>query len=376
MTTSSRSTVALVKGPDRYGNIRQALALLGEKTISGRNHIVKPNFVSTRVQLAATHREAARAVIDHIREESGDPVTIAEGAAASDTFEGYEHFGFTTLAERYRDVQLLDLNRDVHETVTLYDEELRPQSFRIAKTIKESDHRISLAIPKTHDAAVVTLSLKNLVVGSLIRDVGYNLVNLMGGAVDRLVGVVPSSLKPLFSFQGLSRIGITKFSGSDKVRLHQGYLRLHLFLYQLVRILRPHLSVLDGFTAMEGNGPVLGNKVDWGVAIVGTDGVAVDTVAAYLMGFDPQSIGYLSFCRQDGLGEGNIDAIKIVGTPLEKCLCRFKRHQSYEAQLSWEEEGEVVFRKLKEHLDTIGSSGAGKAQPSLKPPPAQEVKPD
>jgi len=351
MTTPNSSAVALVKGPDRYGNIREALALLGDNAVCGKKHIVKPNFVSTKVQLAATHRDAVKAVVDHVRTESGYPVVIAEGAAASDTFEGYEHFGFTELAEGYGDVQLFDLNRDHYETFTLYDEELRPQSFRIAKTVLESDHRISLTIPKTHDTAVVTLSLKNMVVGSLIRDMGFNLMNLVGTAAERIISLVPSCLKPMFSFQALSRTGITKFSGSDKVRLHQGYLRLHLFLYQLARIIPPHLCVLDGFAAMEGNGPVSGNKVDWGVAVAGTDGVAVDTVAAHLMGFDPKSIGYLSFCSQDGLGEGNIEAIRIMGSPLEECRYPFKPHQSYQAQLSWQKEGEAVFRKLKEHLD-------------------------
>jgi uncharacterized protein (DUF362 family) len=368
MTTPNSSTVALVKGPDRYDNIRQALALLGEQAVFGNQHIVKPNFVSTKVQLAATHRDAVKAVIDHIRNESSHPVVIAEGAAASSTFEGYEHFGFSTLAQGYGNVELLDLNRDVYETVALYDEELKPQSFRIAKTMVESDHRISLAIPKTHDAAVVTLSLKNMVVGSLIRDTGFNLVNLMGGAVERLIRVVPSCLKPLFSFQGLSRVGVTKFSGSDKVRLHQGYLRLHLFLYQLVRIIPPHLCVLDGFAAMEGNGPVSGNKVDWGVAIAGTDGVAVDSLAAHLMGFDPKSIGYLNFCSQDGLGQGNMDNIRVIGSTVEECRHPFKPHQSYEAQLSWQQKGEAAFRKLKEHLDKVGFTRAVR-------PPLFEVSP-
>jgi uncharacterized protein (DUF362 family) len=109
--------------------------------------------------------------------------------------------------------------------------------------------------------------------------------------------------------------------------------------------------VLDGFTAMEGNGPVSGNKVDWGVAIAGTDGVAVDSVAAHLMGFDPKSIGYLNFCSQDGLGRGNMDTIRVIGSTVEECRHPFKPHQSYEAQLIWQQEGEAAFRKLKEHLD-------------------------
>jgi uncharacterized protein (DUF362 family) len=103
---------------------------------------------------------------------------------------------------------------------------------------------------------------------------------------------------------------------------------------------------------MEGNGPVSGDSVDWHIAIAGTDGVAVDTVAAYLMGFDPQSIGYLYFCSQDELGEGDINKIKIMGTPLDECTHVFRPHRSYRTQLGWKKKGESVFKKLKECLDS------------------------
>lgn len=346
----SHSTVALVKGPDRYKNIAQALGLLGKEAITGTRHVVKPNFVSTEVQLAATHSDAARAVVDFVRRHSDNPIVIAEGAAASDTFRGFETFGFTELADVHENVEFTDLNRDVYRVFTLYDQDMKARSFRIAKTILESDHRVSLTVPKTHDTGVVTLSLKNLVVGSLIRDMGFSPLNLLAGPSERVMGLVPSWAKPLFSFQGLSRLGITKISGSDKVRLHQGYLNLHLFLYQLVRIIPPHLSVLDGFAAMEGNGPVSGDRVDWHIAIAGTDGVAVDTVAAHLMGFDPRSVGYLYFCSRDGLGQGDLDSITIVGTPVEACRRPFRPHQSYEAQLGWKKRGEEAFKRLKELL--------------------------
>ena len=194
--------------------------------------------------------------MDFLRKHSENPVIIAEGAALDDTYDGFRNFGFNDLVDRYDDVYLRDLNRDKYETFTLYDQALNPMAFRIAKTVLDSDHRISLSIPKTHDTAMVTLSLKNMAVGSLIRNMGHSLFNLVGCLADRFFTYVPSHVKPFFSFQGLSRIGITKVSGSDKVRLHQGYLNMHLFLYQLIRIIPPHLSILDGFAAMEGDGPI------------------------------------------------------------------------------------------------------------------------
>jgi uncharacterized protein (DUF362 family) len=101
---------------------------------------------------------------------------------------------------------------------------------------------------------------------------------------------------------------------------------------------------------MEGNGPVSGDRVDWGIAIAGADAVAVDTVAAHLMGFDPRLIGYLYFCSKDGLGEGDINKINIIGAPLAACTREFKPHESYQVQLSWKEMGEAVFERLQERL--------------------------
>ncbi len=346
----SRPVVAIVKGPDRYGNISEALTLLGKEAVGGARHVIKPNFVSIEVQLASTHREAVRAVLDFVRQHSDRSVIIAEGAAASDTFKGYENFGFMDLANKYDSIEFRDLNRDAYEIITLYDQDFKVTPVRVAKTILESDNRISVTIPKTHDTAIVTLGLKNMAVGSLIRDMKPSLINVVSGVFDRLLPLVPSWMKPLFSFQTLSHLGIAPLSGSDKAKLHQGYLNMHLFLYQLARIIPPHLCVLDGFTAMEGNGPVGGTKVDWHVAIAGTDPVAVDTLTTHLMGFDPQSIGYLWFCSRGGLGQGDISKIHVVGTPLEECRRSFEPHRSYVAQLGWKKDGISVFEKLSRFL--------------------------
>jgi len=49
---------------------------------------------------------------------------------------------------------------------------------------------------------------------------------------------------------------------------------------------RRYLSLVDGIAAMEGNGPVAGNRRETGLLIGGRDPVAVDTVCARIMGFD------------------------------------------------------------------------------------------
>ena len=326
----ARSRVALVKGDDRYGNIAQALTLIedGVDLSDKRRVLIKPNFVSTERQLAATHVEAVRAVLDWLRARYNGPITIGEGAATSDTFAGYRNFGYLPLAEEYG-VQLVDLNQDEWVPVQVYDRELRPMWVRVARTAVESDFRIAVGPPKTHDTVIVTASLKNMVVGSLIRGRG-------GGLAKKLDRFVPARLKGSTLAERFKAQVLSAVERSDKFAIHQGYQAINLNLYLLAKVVAPHLSVIDGFVGMEGDGPVGGAPVDLRVAIVSTDFLAADAVAARLMGFDPDEVGYLHYCKLGGLGAADVEDIEIVGNAtIEECARKFKPHSTYRRQLEW-----------------------------------------
>jgi uncharacterized protein (DUF362 family) len=325
----AKSQVALIKGDNRYNNIAQALALIeGDIDLGDKKRIlIKPNFVSTRQQLAATHVEAVRAVLDWLRPRYDTPITIGEGAAGSDTFDGYRNFGYLNLAQEYN-VQFVDLNQDQWALVKIYDRRLRPMEVRVARTALESDFRISVGPPKTHDAVIVTLSLKNMVMGSLIRGRG-------GGLFQRLGQLLPDQVtNSVLAEKVKSSLSIV--NRSDKFAIHQGYHGINLNLYTLAKVIAPHLSVIDGFVGMEGYGPSSGDPVDLRVAIASTDFLAADTVATRLMGFDPDEVGYLHYCKLGGLGAGDLKDIEIVGNAtIEECRRRFKPHPTYREQLQW-----------------------------------------
>jgi hypothetical protein len=42
------------------------------------------------------------------------------------------------------------------------------------------------------------------------------------------------------------------------------------------------------------------------------------------MGFDPRAVLYLSAMKEGGLGQGDPEKIKLLGTPLDECRYRFK----------------------------------------------------
>ena len=53
------------------------------------------------------------------------------------------------------------------------------------------------------------------------------------------------------------------------------------------------------------------------------------------MGFAPTEVGYLHHAMADGLGEGALDRIRILGERLEDCIRPFEPHPSYLRQREW-----------------------------------------
>ena len=70
---------------------------------------------------------------------------------------------------------------------------------------------------------------------------------------------------------------------------------------------------MDGTTAGNGPGPRTMFPVVKNVMLASADQVAIDAVAAKMMGFDPMSIEYIRVAHEDGLGVGDPRDIEIVG---------------------------------------------------------------
>jgi uncharacterized protein (DUF362 family) len=102
---------------------------------------------------------------------------------------------------------------------------------------------------------------------------------------------------------------------------------LHYNMFHLAQEIYPDLGVIDGFEAMEGNGPVGGTPVDARIAMASLDPLAMDSLATKLMGFDPSQILYLTSMAEAGMGQGDLSKIEVLGTPPEQCQFHFKAHQ-------------------------------------------------
>jgi uncharacterized protein (DUF362 family) len=339
----SASRVALFRGDDRYDNVRAALALVDDQIdLTGKQRVlIKPNFVVTNKPLAATHVDAVRAVLDFLRERYDGPITIAEGPAVAPASEGFRCYGYEPLIHAYG-VQLADLNHDVAVPVTVYDWRLRPLRLHLARSVVDSDFRISVTPPKTHDVVIVTLSLKNMIMGSLISYFsnaeptpdgrGLNL----GQVSSILARLVPQWVRRLPPAEWLQFRVMSTFEPSDKMKMHQSVPLLNLNLALIAPWVAPHLAVIDGFEGMEGNGPSHGTPVPLRLTLASVDPLAADVAGAALMGFHADDVGYLHYCQQLGLGTGDLSNIEIVGNAwLEDCARSFRPHDTIQRQRRW-----------------------------------------
>jgi uncharacterized protein (DUF362 family) len=170
---------------------------------------------------------------------------------------------------------------------------------------------------KTHNTVGATLSLKNIVFGSPIKDHGFTLYN----------EDIRFSEKAKESLAG---------SVSYKRLIHgSGFHAINYNMASLAQRLHPDLAIIDGHTGMEHNGPTLGTPVDHRVCVVSQDWLSADRVGAELMGIDFSKIGYLNHCSSMGLGNADLSKIEIIGERLEDHIKQYKLPDNFEKQLEW-----------------------------------------
>jgi uncharacterized protein (DUF362 family) len=107
------------------------------------------------------------------------------------------------------------------------------------------------------------------------------------------------------------------FGGLLNTKRHYTHSWIHKTLVDLLHIQKEIHSglfaVMDGTTAGDGPGPRTMRPVIKDVILASADQVAIDAVAASMMGFDPMSLEFISLAHEQGLGKGRRDEIEVVG---------------------------------------------------------------
>jgi uncharacterized protein (DUF362 family) len=253
--TLDRSPVALLPASsydvDFAALIGRGLAELGVD-VRGRRVFLKPNMVEYE---AGTPINTDPLVV------IGAAVAFRRAGAASVTVgEGPGHrrdteylLTSTGLYQHLRDerIRFVDLNLDDVREVKLRSTFTGLQSIYLPVELLSSDFIVSMPKLKTHHWAGLTASMKNF------------------------FGTVPGAVY-----------------GWPKNILHiRG---IDASILDLNATIRPHLSILDAVTAMEGDGPIMGKARHVGFVGMSRDLVSLDGTAARIIGLDPAKLPYLA----------------------------------------------------------------------------------
>jgi uncharacterized protein (DUF362 family) len=111
---------------------------------------------------------------------------------------------------------------------------------------------------------------------------------------------------------------------------------MNVNLIRLSRFLAPDISVIDGTTGLQGNGPGGEDAVDLQIAAASVDVFAADAVVAKVMGFEPLDLGLLHYADQLGLGVANLNRIDVLKSSIVSIQQTFKPHEKTPLQMQWQ----------------------------------------
>ncbi len=300
--------VSLVPGSDRREMIVRAMQPFEDRIrrdIQDKQVIIKLNCVGQNGHpLMVTHPDAVRGVLDFLAPIHDRQVIIAESTVQNRNPEKtFDIFGYRPLEREYN-AKIVELNDMDTRRLWIMDKDLYPAPIGIIETFLDpANYFISVTRLKTHNCAVATLTLKNMVMGSPLK--------------------------------------IPREKINEKAKMHANgkgnrspkMINLNLFL--MAHRVRPDFSVLDGVEGVEGNGPANGDPVDHGVCLAGPDFLAVDRMGTELMGIPWEYVGYLRYCATAGLGQGDRGRIRIIGPDPKDHVVKYRLHDNIDWQLAW-----------------------------------------
>ena len=282
-TVADRSSVALLPvssyDADFSDVIGRALADL-DVDVRGRRVFLKPNLVEYEPGTAInTDPRVVIGAAVAFRRAGAAEVVVGEGPGHRRDSEYlitrtglYDHL-------REHRIRFVDLNQDDVEVVPLRSRFTGLDRLSLPVELMRADFIVSMPKLKTHHWAGMTASMKNF------------------------FGAVPGAVY-----------------GWPKNILHVRGIQNSIL--DLNATIRPHLSIVDAVTAMEGDGPIMGRPRHTGFIAMGRDLVAVDATCARVIGLDPARMPYLA---EAGRFLGNLDNGRIQqrGEPISRFATTF-----------------------------------------------------
>lgn len=229
--------------------VREALNLINFEIKQGTNVLIKPNVLSAKSpnEAITTHPALVNAIC-RILKEKNCKISIGDSSgigAFGGTRRAFKKTGIEEIAKRYNaEIIPFEESKIVYKKIN----GKILKGIHISKSLLDADFIINMPKLKTHAL------------------VGYT------GAVKNMFGIIPGGKKSYYH----------KICGNQATFAD--------LLVDIYNFRKPDLNIMDGIIGMEGNGPAAGKIKKTGIIIASKSGIALDFVAAKIIGFKTEDI--------------------------------------------------------------------------------------
>ncbi len=248
-----------------------------EKYVSaGERVLVKPNFLAPKKSTTGvtTDLRVIEAVVKMVLDQNAIPVVGDGVPIAFDAEITFKRLGMRRLADKHG-IELVNMDQYPSEIVTI-ENAMVLKEIPISRLVFEVDKIINVPVMKTHSQTTVTLGMKNL------------------------KGCVPGKHKLTAHRLGVSRAVV-----------------------DLNTVIKPTFTVMDAIECMEGNGPMNGRSKRMDLLLGSDDVLALEIVAAKIMGLDPYTVRHIQLARDKDIGEYKFKNIRVLGAGIDEVKSDF-----------------------------------------------------
>jgi uncharacterized protein (DUF362 family) len=245
---------------------------------SAQTVYIKPNGIH---YTPYTHTDPVvlEALLGYLRDHGYRRLAVMEGCTGGNfTRLVFKICGYAAVCRRYG-ARVVYLDEGPTEEVVLRDGSYIRVARALARNILNRGDNYYLSLPKlkTHPMTKVTLGVKN----------------------QQAFPIAPDRME------------------------HHSHISLHARLAALYALTRPDFCIIEGLTATaHGHFPTTAllseSIVPMNLLIGGADTLAVDAVGARVLGYTVDEVEHLRLCSEWGLGEANLDRIKVLGRSLDQ----------------------------------------------------------
>jgi uncharacterized protein (DUF362 family)/Pyruvate/2-oxoacid:ferredoxin oxidoreductase delta subunit len=237
-------------------------------SLEGKRVLVKPNCLTAVLpeRGVTTHPSVVRALVSGLRRR-GARVSVGDNPGAREYGSGEHCFRVSGLLDAAGEA-FVDFGR---ANVTVEVNSRFMKKVVVSRHVMEADYLISVPKMKTHCLTLLT------------------------GGVKNMYGIL---------------------AGAEKARLHYVARRKAAFseaLIDVYSIRPPDLAVMDAVVAMEGDGPSHGVLRPIGRILASDNAVALDAVAAGMMGVSPAKVEHLAVAALRGFGPIERSGMEVAG---------------------------------------------------------------